>query len=906
MKKIALIVISVFLAACICTAAFATWHIDMTQTSVQNLKGVKDDILENYGIKKADDDDSTNRIKNYVIYLYPSTLYLNDYLDLLDGKTAIAPEEKYGYIEPVVAQDGSVDYRVAGEKGGDVAYLKDVSQNDTFVSTQYSYIRYAYGQNYDGSALWQQTDASLPKTNVTWYDNGTYRHATQGNLKYLYGNPTDDGVARDYPLSVSVPRTDKNNSAEDTVTWDESGEQHNWRNLHLYDRFGYWPTLAKDEGRYLPIRIEAFEDFTNAYYNRVALTPFSDMCDPRAWFVYSFSCWSYVDTARPWSYQGVNKQYTAPYYAREDFAAANAGTEYTGKNGEPDASHGAFCPSEVRQYFDIIESFERYADENNVIRLFPKFSNGKGYSAKTVADGGGDAVKVVPTYQNEEGGAAETQTLDQHELYTFYTSEQANFSYGTQTLTNIRVSVLSNVDIDGYFALEFKFDGCFAGAASWPGNWNTVYRFGRDPTKEDNKNIPQTIRAYGRGLYNLYLFVAPVVSAQDTADRTGLLENLRAALVSKRAGDGVFESLSGKNLLPIAKSHVNGRSFMLVAEKVREAKYIENLNVCESAEKDYTADVYSKETAIKEGYNRTEKSFRLINNTLFGYGAGDDTTADGDNVHNEFPYSYILQGVDLTEATTAYFQIRFQENYRSDLNFTDENYAYDSLKFAGQLYVHGFGEYFNLVETKVNGYDGTQKFIQLKDEEKRGVYDIILVFRPDYEDNGIAFNIGLYAFRHTNIFVKIYGEDLGAYSEYYETADGAQLVDPDHPLPAGAVSQKFINHEAVEALFTASYPIGVSVKGTDRSDGGTAGDNLLAQLINREVRKHTADPSRVTIKDHVTKGITARYRQVAERDPAMPPDYYFTAEKNGATVYYELIFENFKIRKNYIFYLSYP
>ena len=98
--------------------AFAIWHIDVVQyTDSRSLSVMKDDIFENYDIKKVGDDDS-NQIKTYTIYLYPSTLYLNDYLDYLNGETEVLPEEKYGYIEPSVGIDGNISYHVHSV-GGD-------------------------------------------------------------------------------------------------------------------------------------------------------------------------------------------------------------------------------------------------------------------------------------------------------------------------------------------------------------------------------------------------------------------------------------------------------------------------------------------------------------------------------------------------------------------------------------------------------------------------------------------------------------------------------------------------------------------------------------------------------------------------------------------------------------------
>lgn len=555
----------------------------------------------------------------------------------------------------------------------------------------------------------------------------------------------------------------------------------------------------------------------------------------------------------------------------------------------------------VSQYFDVIESFEKYADADGVIRLFPKFSNGKGYSAKTVKDGGGDAIKVVPELKDEYGNKAEMSTADQHELYMFYGTETGSFTSGGSTVT-VHFSVLPNINIDHYYSLNFKYAPT-ASTADWPGGWNDIYSLGRETSAGGgtDKNIPETLNAYGYGLYNLYLFITQVAEKTSATDYTENLETIRKNLVNK--SDTVnFPSLFGKNLLPLTKAYAGGKSFMLVAEKVREAKFIGDVN--------FGNTNYTTEEQVEAKYLSTSKSFRLINKELYGY----TRDADGNSVKGEkpinsqFPYCYILQNVDFTEATTQYCQIRFQRHYRNDLHFAETSeYKYDRVEFSDVVYERGFGNYFNLVNADVISEDGTstvQQVIQLADEEMRGVYDIILVFRSAREGNensDIAYNIGLYAFRHTNIFVKIYGDDLSDTESYYQSSDGALLSTSD--VSDGVTVDKsktyeFIDHSALP-LFNKSYPIGVSVKSTDKSDGGSVNGigTALAECVNKAV-KAGSDPTAVKLRDHVTGAVVARYE---ERTDVTAEGLYL--EYGGK--FYELVFTPFKIRKNYIFYISY-
>lgn len=877
MKKILYVILPIALAFALAAGvAFSAWQFESIGKSQNTLTGKRDDIFENYDIKKANDK-QVNRVNTYEMYLYPSTLYLNDYIDCLNGKSgAVLPEKKYGYVEPSVDKNGNVTYRVVAS-GGDTAYLTDVARNTDYTMSSADFVTGMFYKVYAGDSDWDKT--------VNNGLSGTVKVGSEevnANSKYLYGDPELDKA----PVTYSDDTTG-------VKLQDTTGERHNWRNLHYYDRFGYWPSLAKDAGRYLPLKITVDENFSNTYYDRVVMSPLADMGDPRDWFVYSFSCWAYIDN--------TTTPYTAPYFATDEFAKSNVGTKYVNANGTSNPSLGAFCPTMVSQYFDVIESFEKYSDADGVIRLFPKFSNGKGYSANTVKDGGGDAIKAVPELKDADGNKVEMGTTDQHELYMFYGTETGAFTSGGSTVT-VHYSVLPNINIDDYYSLNFKCAPT-AYTAGWPGGWNDVYSLGRKETGTTDKNIPDTLKSYGYGMYNLYLFITHVAENGSTTDYTENLEALRKNLVNKSDKTN-FPSLFGKNLLPIAKAYVGGKSFMLVAEKVREAKFIGDVN--------FGNTNYTTEEQVEAKYLSTNKSFRLINKDLYGYGTdADGNSVKGDKpINSQFPYCYILQNVDFTEATTQYCQIRFQRNYRSDLHFAEiSEYKYDRIEFSGVVYERGFGNYFKLLTAQVQSEKGaatTQQVIQLDSEEMRGVYDIILVFRSAREGNensDIAYNIGLYAYRHTNIFLKIYSDDLSGTVSYYQSSDGAlpTTAEPSDGITVDkSKTYEFVDHSALP-LFNKSYPIGVSVKATDKGDGGSV-NNIgvsLAECINKAV-KADYDPTKIKLYDHVTGAAVAHYELKTDATDNSEGLYL---ERSGK--YYELVFNPFKIRKNYIFYIAY-
>ena len=890
MKKLLRIVLPIVLAVVIVVGtAFATWMLPSTKSSTNELTPKVDDILENYDIK-VKNVDRTNTVKTYEMYLYPSTLYINDYVNVLNNVSgAVLPEEKYGYIEPIVRADGTVEYNIVTPKGqgGDNGYLGDVADNDDNIDCEtkytgtdknvYTITTGMYHNVYRNNGAWDKADTSAGLSgNVTV---GT--QTVNANVRYLYGDPELDKTAVDYG---EIPDCDK------------SGERHNWRNLHYFDRFGYWSTLARGEGRYLPIKLTIDEDFSNNYFNDVTMTPLSDMSDPHNWFVYSFSCWAYVEFSE-------DGKYTLPYFATDEFAKANSGTKYVDiddyKNVIANPSLGSFCPTTVSQYFDIIENFDKYADNDGVIRLFPKFSNGKGYSSSSVKDGGGDAIKAVVAPSDENGNKTELKFSDQHELFMFYsTDDSKGVSADKQPYTangqSVHVSVLPNIDINRYYSLTFRLSYS-PGVANW-GDWYDIYTFGRGASSGSNKSIDDTIKSYGYGMYNLYLFVTHVATYGSSTDYTGDLETLRQSLVNKSYTENGVKATSkplfGKNLLPIATANVQGKSFMLVGEKVREAKFIGNL--------DFSGSDDTTDADIVNDYLNGRKTFRLINKDLYGYpkSAADISNAKKEQINSIFPYCYILQNVDFTEATTQYCQIRFQRFYREDLHFIDENeYAYNWIEFSGTSYLPAFGNYFALEDLDVSG-GGKQQVIRLKSEEMRGVYDIIMVFRSAREadsNSAYAYNIGLYAYRHTNIFLKVYDSDRTGTVGYYDDNGEAVKLPSGSSAPDGKTEYEFVDHSATP-LFVKSYPIGVSIKGSDESDPGAsnASKTTLAACVNKAI---SGDPTAYALYDHVTQAEVAHYELKTDAANAADPYVY-----NGQN--YELVFEPFKIRKNYIFYIK--
>ncbi|MDE6945887.1 MAG: hypothetical protein K2P14_01755 [Anaeroplasmataceae bacterium] len=124
-------------------------------------------------------------------------------------------------------------------------------------------------------------------------------------------------------------------------------------------------------------------------------------------------------------------------------------------------------------------------------------------------------------------------------------------------------------------------------------------------------------------------------------------------------------------------------------------------------------------------------------------------------------------------------------------------------------------------------------------------------------------------------------------------------------------------------LFQKEYALGVAVRGTDENEGTPdysyeylaysqpAIEETLAKCLNTYIQewmqKSSTPPNsieRIVIRDHVTGAIVGYYQQcfpTIEDLNAYQEDSFYYIE-NG--LYYELVFESFHIRKNYVFYLT--
>lgn len=831
MKKHIFVWIASLLAVVVLAGtAFSTWILAVDQLKRYDLTLRADDVGENYTFGGA----KTQEQKEYTIYLFPSTVYLEDYISYLKKETTVKPEEKYGYITPrldetgdPVLADGETQYVYPTDSSGDSGYLSTVRGFDNGNSTN------------SGTLATGYLPTNAREAYNTPYTSG-YSSWPSGT-EYGYGNPTYDNDTR-YNAYYS---------------WSDP-EQHNYRNLHRYDRFGFWPTLAKDSGRWLPIKITVGESFSNSFFEQVTMDPLADMGDRNGWYCYSFSLWAYVK-------HNDDLSYTLPYYADGFLNSYSSSYE--------SVKLSSFAPTAVSQYFDAMQDLSGYADSEGVIRLFPKFSQGKTYNATTANDGGSDAVRITPSYKTSE-------VLNSHDLYLSYTNESVSFN----SVTNIKLAILPNVNLDDYNSMILQV-ALANRSAGWNFGWSTAYTL----SSQILDNLKQN---YGDGVYNIYFVLGYVASSGNSNSLSGFNIGESFGFLQGKtliSGGDIDSSLGAKTVRNVQGNSLQ-KPVMIWFEKVRDIRIIGNI-----------ARNTVDEAVVQSQYDEVDISFRLISEDEPIYEIDKekdkvDNISAAASVQEEYPYCYILRNIDFINAQTPRFQIRFQKQYNSNIAFVSSEYSKkvifnpksDGTYEKEQCFVGAF-DYFTAETLQVGGK--TQMFFSLlndkSEEDMRGLYDIILICKGQ--------NIYVYAYRHTNIFLKVLAK-----KPTEETTDG-----------------RFITHAGTFAepnmlLFQKEYPIGVSVKVSDKNEeqgyGSLGGydPNDMAKpglsfdaCVNWYVRKADFDPLDVVLRDNVTGAAVGYYLQVNATSVTEKDEY---VEYYGK--YYILKVEKFTIRKNYVFYID--
>lgn len=830
-----------------------------------------DNIEENYVFGRED-----YVGKDYTIYLFPSTLYLEIYQDYLnDPNNNVKPEDAFGYIEAVTESDGTISYKktdsTAEGYNGYPTYADYVNANNDYLDT-----RSVQLTNYNSLYSGAKASGYQIVYDIKIEDSlGGYRVSQPGayggeNRRIGFGAPSGDNAVTPSSSDSSLWEDDYLTEYDKKGEWWDTlyetptdnnhlnfyTEQYNYRIPYKNDRFGYWSELNYDDGRILPQKIEVFESISQSDFAKETMTPWTSMGDQNGWYDLNFAMRTYIDL----TYTGNEiTSYSLPFEVSE-----NQKIELE-----------AFKTKDVINYFDINKSLSGYADKDGIIRLFPSFSNSKGYVKEH--NGGRDALRMDIT---------ESSVSSRYPMLYFKTTTDSGENIAGVDNTNI--AFIPNVDINNNVTnLKIAMH-----PASGPGEWSSKYGWTELYENEGTTIINYIKNQYGLGLYNFYFVVGQCTGEKDKTNGTNFYFISENNVANDITDSTVFAQLKNKQMNKISDSSscrtlnyhfhqeetLSGdtidyyvhRTYVLLVEKIAEASFYRDLSTSYTDENELKS-VAEGQVSAPKFYNLNAKLYKASLNASGAYDVDSNSELTANN-----SYIYLAQNVDLTESNeNLVMQIRFNNEYYNadmglyNLNPLSEgealifNPAVDNsgnFTFNDDAVFTNASEWFTTSSIKITSSGETQNALTLTNfEDNQGIYDILI----EYNTSG-KFNV--YTYRHTNIFIKLFENKVE--------------IDKDTGL---AIHKNADGTDFNYLLWRKQYYLGVNMKGNDTCDISFNSTQITFQeavesFINPDINGYTKQ--NLLIRDFVTDALIG----------------YF--DSNGNLVL------NLRVMKNYILYFD--
>lgn len=530
---------------------FGLPHTESNESAGSNGNAKINNVKDNYA--------SREREEEYTIYFFPSSIYMYEYEKYLSsgGQEGSLPELLFN-DEGTDINPMALEYRF--DEAGSLSYEATTKADYSLLISQADeYIDYI--QDLCETIGADNTVASGHYENTLWHyqaANLAYdaKYLTSSSQAVFYGDKRSDEA---FDFEDSRTKYDSGHNALSDITSDRFSYIYRF----LYDRFGHWPsknakvplnTLGgeygdESNGRFSPIKItvENGLDFNlynsipiprtamsdgytgaNAYYNGPNLTV-SDAGDYQIadgtsvyqtayeeWFDLSFSNWSFLSPA-----------FSECFYDRYAWAGRiegwngrestyNAKLESDSPVYEADYLLDPFRGVDCANIFDLTKDLSYYADENNIIRLFPIFSNGKSYNA-TATNIDSSIAGPISDPNLSHGGLASARIEYYDDRYNSEHKRVTNYTYNGDSAYMVTKSRGADSDINAdafswvYYssAKNFYYDPAnisgisFSCAANSSGlSEYADYRANSDIDSFLNGQMS----AYGEGLYNLYFF----------------------------------------------------------------------------------------------------------------------------------------------------------------------------------------------------------------------------------------------------------------------------------------------------------------------------------------------------------------------------------------------------------------
>ena len=619
-----------------------------------------------------------------------------------------------------------------------------ITSNDPYSLNNYETYKYLTGLStftYNEAEYWAGNDFWVHDPTSSWNDtykgpagineykinakfyrpNVTHFSKSEEILTPIYDNPkTDDvneSVYRSYSLTDSNSYVDYDFSIDLTEDYNSrigkneiqmyvdgmvsgeglssaSNENPDWKDKKNYDeqlqerrqyrndRFGFWTEFYDWSASSVNPNNGLYKEGTGSRYLPIKITTNGNLT--------------------PDTLAEILPDLSASMYSKDVYSdyTANVWTYNIGDSRDYSTATDGFTSKDITNIFDIMQNPSNYA-ENNVIRLYPVYSNGKVPTSNptpTKETGGRDALKAKFTYADSTDSSSNADLTDSSsnadstdlssKLITnkklVYSSEEGKTDGGM----TINYAILKNIYLEPDLYTELSFDGDYCrGNASdnprWSGKWHSMYRV-------SGSDLNNFLNTYGEGLYTFYLVVGNSARTNQASDD---LTNVEQKLTSESDS---FPSLYQKSLIPwkfdtyyndefngkgayscIQNGHndwvddnkeehaedisYNNRPVALFIEKVTNLRLVTDIPIKENEDGKPSEDQDWKgiDSSVQAGL-LSAKNF-LLADGVKTYNKDEETIINEREVTS--PYVYFIQNADFRYVNNLYFQIRFSNQY---------------------------------------------------------------------------------------------------------------------------------------------------------------------------------------------------------------------------------------------------
>ena len=570
----------------------------------------------------------------------------------------------------------------------------------------------------------------------------------------------------------------------------------NGRAQYRNDRFGFWTSFYdRDDpnnssqtrpqntaSRYLPIKITVNGNLTPDDMAKVIPSVSASTFDSHYWFDYTSNVWTYTNN--------------------------NVTPEYT-------TAVGGFTAKDITNIFDIMQNPSKYADKNNVIRLYPVFSNGKNYGSTNPANGGADGIRAE-FYYNDGTTPTITNSLLADQTKLTYAGGDGN-TYTYSGGYDLNYAILKNVElVKGRFESIIIKTTTTASSGGWGDNWTEIYKL-------SGSAIDDFIDRYGAGLYTLYLFIGGRATntsqgntpfgetniiklvTTDTSSSNDLKDKHLMSIYDNNGKMSVGTGNEGFRYV-IGGDNIGNeaRPVGLTIEKVTNFRLVTDIPIREengkpSNNQDWNAIDESVHQGLlhAENFIMADSVYKLKEEQFSKEDLTLSEITGNDRLDSDNPYIYVIQNADFRFVNNLYFQIRFSNDYIKDAlevrtNFKDVpdgTPQYVAYEINNQLIKFQFqsgDEIFIDNVGPVGSGDTARSGFKLRDYNARGIYDILLVSTKDTSGISSKHTLNMYINRHTNSFIELFKGNPGKFEyknpEVIDSTFGTDFVR--HKLPS--------------------------------------------------------------------------------------------------------------------------